>query len=324
MTITIFGGKVPPAKEPKLPRRAPAKRRGRKGSPAEPPPATPRPAADGLRLMSLNIAHARRKSQHQSLLRETTIRRNLELIAGVIQREEPQVVALQEADGPSSWSGKFDHVGMLSDLAGYPHSFRGEHNPPALARFDVSYGTALLSRLPLDGPHSLAFQQNWRDTKGFVAATIAPEALGGESVDVVSIHLDFLADRVRRQQVEQLVETFRDHQRHLIVMGDFNCAWSERRRSLGLLHRELKLRPFRDLASPTYPAWRPLVRLDWILISEGLDFTNYQTLDDHVSDHLGILADVRLRGESARSGKSEADEAEGDQPPRRLPSVSLA
>ncbi|MEZ5312868.1 MAG: hypothetical protein R2862_04035 [Thermoanaerobaculia bacterium] len=55
--------------------------------------------------MSLNIAHARRKSQHQSLLRETTIRRNLELIAGVIQREEPQVVASSEADGPSSWSG---------------------------------------------------------------------------------------------------------------------------------------------------------------------------------------------------------------------------
>ncbi|MEZ5312869.1 MAG: hypothetical protein R2862_04040 [Thermoanaerobaculia bacterium] len=66
------------------------------------------------------------------------------------------------------------------------------------------------------------------------------------------------------------------------------------------------------------------MRLDWILISEGLDFTNYQTLDDHVSDHLGILADVRLRGESARSGRSGTDEAESDQPPRRLPSVSLA
>ena len=46
-------------------------------------------------------------------------------------------------------------------------------------------------------------------TKGFVAATVAPEMLAGESVDVVSIHLDFLAERVRRGQVEQLVERFR-------------------------------------------------------------------------------------------------------------------
>ena len=273
--------------------------------------------------MSLNIAHARRKAQHQSLLREPSIRRNLELIASVIQREEPQIVALQEADGPSSWSGKIDHVETISALAGYPHAFRGEHNHPSLARLDLSYGTALLSRLPLAEPRSHAFQQNWRDTKGFVAATIAPEGLAGESVDVVSIHLDFLADRVRRRQVEQLVDTFRGHAHHLVVMGDFNCAWSERRRSLDLLHRELKLRPFRELASPTYPAWRPLVRLDWILISEGLDFAGYATLNDRVSDHLGILADV-CRRSSPDKHLSSATESRTEGQPRRLPSVSLA
>ena len=325
MTITIFGRSGVKSEKRKRPGTlAPGRthrhgRRGNEGASAALEPT----AALGLRLMSLNIAHARRKAQHQSLLRETTIRRNLALIAGVIEREEPQIVALQEADGPSSWSGKIDHVETLGALAGYPHAFRGEHNSPTLTRLDVSYGTALLSRLPLAGPRSLAFQQNWRDTKGFVAATIAPEELGGESVDVVSIHLDFLADRVRRGQVEQLVETFRGHARHLIVMGDFNCAWSERRRSLDLLHRELKLRPFRELAAPTYPAWRPLVRLDWILISEGLDFAGYGTLEDRVSDHLGITATVRRRDsnpKAARCREGAATEAQ----PSRLPSVSLA
>jgi endonuclease/exonuclease/phosphatase family metal-dependent hydrolase len=271
--------------------------------------------------MSLNIAHARRKAQHQSLLGEPTIRRNLALIAGVIERESPHVVALQEADGPSSWSGKIDHVETISSLAGYAHTFRGEHNHPSLARLDLSYGTALLSRLPLAEPRSHAFLQNWRDTKGFVAATISSDVLSGESIDVVSIHLDFLADRVRRRQVEQLVERFRGHSRHLVVMGDFNCAWSERRRSLDLLRHELKLRPFAELASPTYPAWRPLVRLDWILISEGLEFDNYETLSDRVSDHLGIVADVRMRGSAPRRA---AREREAAVQPRRLPRVSLA
>ena len=221
MTITIFGrggGK----------RRgggglfAPLRRRtGTRGAKAAPP--KPRDH-DALRLMSLNIAHARRKAQHQSLLGEPTIRRNLALIAGVIERESPHVVALQEADGPSSWSGKIDHVETISSLAGYAHTFRGEHSHPSLARLDLSYGTALLSRLPLDAPRSHAFQQNWRDTKGFVAATISSDILSGESVDDVSIHLDFLADRVRRRQVEQLVDRFRGHSRHLVVMGDFNAT----------------------------------------------------------------------------------------------------
>lgn len=328
MTITIFGkggrsgrggrGPAPTSgPKPKLTRR-----RGLHLRHAGEQPGDVEPHLDSFRLMSLNIAHARLKARHQSLVKVPSIRRNLQVIAGVIERESPLVVALQEADGPSAWSGKIDHVETISSLAGYPHSFRGEHNHPSLSKFDLSYGTALLSRLPLDARRSQAFQQSWRDTKGFVAATVEPEGLGGESVDVVSIHLDFLADRVRRRQVEQLVDTFRGHSRHLIIMGDFNCAWSERRRSLDLLHRELKLRPFAELASPTYPAWRPLVRLDWILISEGLDFSGYSTLRDRVSDHLGIVADVKRRG-ARRRLVIDPNVRSADQP-RRLPNVSLA
>lgn len=288
------------------------------GRPARERPAAAAGGSETLRLMSLNIAHARRKAKHQSLLKDSTIRRNLELIAGVLERERPHIVALQEADGPSFWSGGFDHVAALAGLAGFPHAFRGEHNREILSRLDLSYGTALLSQLPLEATHSQAFVQNWRDTKGFVAAKVAPEALAGEPVDVVSIHLDFLADRVRRGQVEQLIERFRGHDGHLVVMGDFNCAWSERRRSLDLLLHELKLRPCRDAGAATYPAWRPLVRLDWILVSEGLEFSAYETLDDRVSDHLGVLAEVHRRRSAVHPRGRVAAQT------RRLPSVSLA
>jgi endonuclease/exonuclease/phosphatase family metal-dependent hydrolase len=310
MTISIFGrgGRRPLA----------GKQHARHKAQAAQPPAGLPASGDTLRLMSLNIAHARRKAQHQSLLKDSTIRRNLELIAGVLEREKPHVVALQEADGPSFWSGGFDHVEALAGLAGFPHAFRGEHNREVLSRLDLSYGTALLSHLPLAATRSHAFLQNWRDTKGFVAATVAPEALDGEPVDVVSIHLDFLADRVRRRQVEQLIERFREHDGHLVVMGDFNCAWSERRRSLDLLLHELKLRPCRESGAATYPAWRPLVQLDWILVSEGLEFATYDTLDDRVSDHLGVVAEVHRRSSALHPrGRVQAQA-------KRLPSVSLA
>jgi len=292
VTISLFGRAV---------RR---RRRGQAGEAAHPP--EPGPA---LKLLTLNIAHARRQAQHQALLKAPTLRRNLEAIADVLAREAPDVVALQEADGPSAWSGGFDHVETLARLAGYPHAFRGEHNPFSLGRLDLSSGTALLSRLPLVEPRSHAFGETWRDTKGFVAARIAPENLGGTPVDVVSIHLDFLAERIRRRQVDQLIERFRDSRRPLVVLGDFNCEWGERRRCFDRLGEQLGLRPARRGGTPTFPAWRPLVRLDWVLVSPALDFAGYRTLDDRLSDHLGVVAEVRLTADElgdARERRSRA------------------
>jgi len=292
MTITLFG------------RAARGSRRRRRGeADAEPPAPVAAPVA--LRVLTLNIAHARRQAQHQALLKEPTLRRNLEAIAAVLGRERPDVVALQEADGPSAWSGGFDHVETLARLAGFDHAFRGEHNPFSLGRLDLSSGTALLSRLPLDAPRSHAFQQNWRDTKGFVAATVTPDAFGGTAVDVVSIHLDFLAERVRRRQIGQLVDRFAGSGRPLVVLGDFNCELGERRRSFDLLAHELRLRPVERGGSPTFPAWRPLVRLDWILVSPELEFVRYRTLEDRLSDHLGVVAELRLRGAGVAAGQDD-------------------
>ncbi len=286
----------------------------RAGHPAAAPADREPAARPALRLLTLNIAHARRQAQHQALLKAHTLRRNLAAIAAVLSRERPDVVALQEADGPSAWSGGFDHVATLASLAGFEHAFRGEHNPFSLGRLDLSSGTALLSRLPLVAPRSRAFQQSWRDTKGFVAATVESLALAGQAVDFVSIHLDFLAERVRRRQVDQLIDTFRGSDRPLVVSGDFNCEWGERRRCFDLLARELALRAAGFGGRPTFPAWRPLVRLDWVLLSPELDFATYRTLEDRLSDHLGVLAEIRWRGEAEGSGEIAARRAVSARP----------
>jgi endonuclease/exonuclease/phosphatase family metal-dependent hydrolase len=284
VAITLIGRR--PARRTR--RRAPETRALRVG--------TPRPGS--LRVMTLNIAHARRHGRHQALLSASTLRSNLSAIATVLRREAPDLVALQEADGPSAWSGGFDHVSTLAELAGYPYAFRGEHNPFTLGNLELSSGTALLARVALGEPRSHAFSQNWRDTKGFVAATVEP---GGwdTPLDVVSIHLDFLAERVRRRQVEQLVESFHASERPLVVLGDFNCEWSERRRCLALLRRELGLRPVEGSGHATFPSWRPLVRLDWVLVSPELGFAAYETLPDRLSDHLGVVADLAPRNADA-------------------------
>lgn len=260
--------------------------------PGEPAPA---PAADTLRVLTWNVAHGRADGFHQALLPREEVERNLDRIARVLRHERPDVVALQEADGPSAWSGNFDHVSTLARDGGLGHFFRGDHNPFGVGAYELSSGTALVSRLPIVGPESRAFSANWRDTKGFVTATVRmPES--GLEVDVVSIHLDFLNPAERREQIRALATALGERSRPMIVLGDLNCE-SDAGEVFRLFEEHLGVRPFRpELEEPTFPSTLPTRRLDWILASEELEFVGYRTLDVRLSDHLGVVAEVRLAG----------------------------
>jgi endonuclease/exonuclease/phosphatase family metal-dependent hydrolase len=218
----------------------------------------------------------------------------------MLQRETPDVVALQEADGPSFWSGDFDHVEELASLAGYEHHFHGRHHVVRIARKQVCCGTALLSRIPLANPCSFAFAPS-RPTprKGFVVATVALP--GGRELDVVSVHLDFLRKAVRRRQIQAMVRALAHRRNPLVILGDMNCWWRRRNDGLHVLIRELGVAPWepeaRDLG--TWPSQRPRLRIDWILASSELDFHSYSVVTDRVSDHCGVLAEIRLRGHTA-------------------------
>ncbi|HVS03898.1 MAG TPA: endonuclease/exonuclease/phosphatase family protein [Thermoanaerobaculia bacterium] len=266
--------------------------------------------SQGLRLLTLNVAHGRKLATHQALLNQETVRRNLQEIAEVIGMQDADVVALQEADGPSAWSGNFDHVERLAELTSLGHHFRGEHNPFALGRANLASGTALLGRLPLVGPHSHRFGSSWRDTKGFVVATVPVAAWGGLEIDVVSLHLEPFLPTLRRQQIVRLTDVMRYRSRPLVVMGDFNCSWCEDARQLQPLAAELGLRAFHPYRkAPTYPARRPWRRLDWILVSPELEFAGYHTLPNPVSDHLAVVADVRLGVAAGKLQQSAAEAA---------------
>ncbi|NYT46558.1 MAG: hypothetical protein H0A75_01520 [Candidatus Methanofishera endochildressiae] len=73
-----------------------------------------------LRLVSLNVAHGRKDATNQLLVSKGQIQQNLKEIANTLVKQDADVVALQEADGPSSWSGSFDHVEFIAKHASYP------------------------------------------------------------------------------------------------------------------------------------------------------------------------------------------------------------
>jgi len=248
-----------------------------------------------LRVMSLNVAHGRRGGPHRVFLRRRAAEANLAGIAEVIRREAPDLVALQEADGPSSWSGRFDHVEKLAKLAGYDHLFRGEHTCFWRGRRRICYGSALLSRHPLAEATSYRFARSLpTPTKGFVAATLRAPGHGKGLFRVVSVHLDFSRKRVRLRQVRHMADELAGSAEPLVILGDFNCQWEGREDTLQLLAGLLDVRPYRPGRPElfTFPARRPRKRLDWILISPALDFGNYAVLPDRVSDHLSVIAEV--------------------------------
>ena len=250
------------------------------------PGTVPDAESDTLTVMTLNLAHGRSDGLHQLLTSTHTIKENLDEAAALVVREGPDVVALQEADGPSVWSGSFDHVARLADEAGVSYRTRGAH----VQALGLSYGTAIISRLPLLEAVSHTFRATPpTPTKGFVRVSV-PTA-DGQVVDVVSVHLDFARGAARQKQIAQLVAALQDRDNPLVVLGDFNCGWSSGS-ALQTLADALDLRAYApDEDAPTFGDHK---RLDWVLISEGLDFIEHHTLSDVVSDHRAVVATLRV------------------------------
>lgn len=255
----------------------------------------PAKAEHHLRFFSLNIAHGRSTATHQALLKPGTAERNVTAIADVIRNLEADVVALQEADGPSSWSGNFDHVATLAKHAGLADHVRGNHNPFSLGRFQLESGTALLARLPLADKGDHPFKTVWRDTKGFVVAALRVPHWGNFEIDVASVHLDFLRPGVRRRQILQMVEILKNRRRPLVLLGDFNVCFRRDNEALRLFEDMLGVHACApENEAPTFPSIRPRRRLDWVLATSDIHFAEYHTLSTPLSDHLGIVADLAL------------------------------
>ncbi len=244
-----------------------------------------------FRVMTLNIAHARAKMRHQLLVRDEATRMHLTQVSNVIRREKPHLVALQEIDTDSFWNGRFDHCEYISEQARLPYSNSGLHQQGRR----LNYGTALISRLPLLDSQSIQFSRPFgRPRKGFVLSTINWPTDESIKVDVVSLHLDFLNYRKRRKEALQLIELLQARARPLILMGDFNTHYEHRASLIPSLSHALKLHAWRPLETGYHTFPRSQRRLDWILASEDMGFSSYRVLEDPLSDHHAVIADIHL------------------------------
>jgi len=246
-----------------------------------------------LKIISVNLAHGRKDSPSQFLVSESKTRENLVEIAGFLKRENAHIVALQEADKPSRWSGNFDHVELLAREADYPWYTHASHHNNSIA----NYGTAVISHLPITRGYGFDFNPTPPSTrKGFTLAEIEwkPE-IGNERkiiIDVISVHLDFSSRSKRIEQINDMRQVLGGRANPVIVVGDFNSGWVKGEQELQAFTNKNNLKAYLPEAShlDTYSD----ARLDWILISEEFTFCKYYNAPDILSDHLVVISELKL------------------------------
>ena len=246
-----------------------------------------------LKVATLNLAHGRKDNLIQFFLSNETIRANLDDIAQAFRQQQVDIIALQEADAPSVWSGDFDHVAHLAKQARYPWYIHA-HN---VNSWFSTFGSALLSRIPLLEGIEYTFEPSPPTlNKGFVLASIRWSGEAGEQariVDIISVHLDFSRQAVREQQIREMRDLLSARMNPTIILGDFNSEWLQDSSVIKKLATKSRFTTFQP-KSNAYNSYKDK-RLDWILITKDMEFVSYRLLPDILSDHRMIIAEIKSK-----------------------------
>lgn len=254
-----------------------------------------------LRILTLNIAHGRGLSPYQGLHRACTIERNLLRIVRLLEREQPDIVALQEVDGSSHWNRHINLLEFLAREAGYAYSHLGIHNRRT-GRLPLAYGNGLLSRFPIENAETQAFGTAELGEKGFLYSEIQ---LPDGHLPVVNLHLDFRSRQRRIEQVERLIEYLEARHRATgaetyfspIICGDFNSSHAKERDAvkhlIGYLegHCAYQLLPS---GGKTFPSVLPMQSLDFVFVPPTHEVRRCEVLRSYVSDHRPVVVDLEL------------------------------
>lgn len=248
-----------------------------------------------LSVLTLNMAHGRKESINQMLQKTSTTRQNLEKIAAFFDASNADVIALQEADAASRWSGKFDHVEFVAQKSAYACVIHATH----AKKFMYEFGTALISRTAYSDRLLHTFEPSPPTTnKGFVMGQVLWNP-GGQlaepvTVSVVSVHLDFSRKKVRDSQIKEMQIALRDIATPMVILGDFNADWNNDESALRDIVQNGNFKVYDPESSDlgTYKSGKK--RLDWILISKDLEFVSYQVPRVVLSDHQPVQATLKL------------------------------
>ena len=238
-----------------------------------------------LTLLTLNMAHGRSDGKSQLFQSNDVIEQNVNAIGKFISNEKAHVVALQEADGPSWWSGDFSHVKRVGALGKMSAAVQGSN----VSGLGLSYGTALVTQLKVSDAQQITFEKNAPTfSKGFVVATCKWPGSPDFEFNVVSLHLDFASNNVRVRQLAILTDYIKKSSKPVIIMGDFNSDMSSSLLANFMSNLALKTWKQNDTSIVTFPKLK--TRIDWIFVSREFQIIEQYVLNEVLSDHRAVKA----------------------------------
>ena len=213
-------------------------------------------------------------------------RRDPARIATVLREIDADVIGLQEVDARPSATSDSMQMEYLASTLGL-HAVAG----PTLQRLNGEYGNALLTRRRVLDVRKIDLTVYRREPRGALDVDLD---IDGTTVRVVVTHLGLLPGE-RRKQVRRLVDVLGESRSDIVILcGDIN-EWFAVGRPLRWLHARLG----RTANVATFPAAFPVFALDriWVHPRPALArlAVHASPAARQASDHLPLLADIRLR-----------------------------
>ena len=224
-----------------------------------------------IRVLAYNIKHGRGNDNVVDLQR----------IATVVQRLNPDVVALQEIDNTVQRSGNVDEAKKLAELTGLRHHAFGSF-------FDFQggqYGMAIISRYPLSDVKNLRLPDGAEPRTSLIATVAAPQPFR-----LASVHF-YRTEQERLAQSKTLLEFLDDEELPCIVAGDFN---SQPDSAVLKLFSEWKI-PSKGDDHFTFSSHQPKIEIDFIMFRPSTAFEVRQIDVVHepvASDHRPLTIDL--------------------------------
>lgn len=292
--------------------------------------------------MAATVAHLRLLTYNIHGWKGTDGRIDVERLARIIADSKADIVGLNEVYHPLTPSGESRAAfASLADALGMEYAFGVALTPQFAFAPLASYGNALLTRFPLlaHAGHHLTPVAGIEQRGLLEARVLLPD--GRRTLSVYVTHLDHRSEAARATQWAAALQwTARDRAQPHIVMGDFNALaptdYAARQEDLAALgHTEWTRHLVEDgmqvvprvlkaryvdacaesssgAAPPTFPATDPLIRIDYIFVSQPLApavrwCRPWETAETGVaSDHLPLAAEIDLDLLAAAKGDPHA------------------
>ncbi|MCZ4088973.1 endonuclease/exonuclease/phosphatase family protein [Sinorhizobium psoraleae] len=211
-------------------------------------------------------------------------------IAAVINECRPDIIALQEVDVGRARSGGIDQAHMIATHLQMEAQFH-----PALHLEDEKYGDAVLTALPTRLVKAAALPSSG-EPRGALWVEID---LADVKLQVIVTHLGLRGSERLRQATTLLGPGWLgavEEGSRVLLAGDLNAT--ARSTAYRLLARQLRDVQLLTNAKPrpTFPSRLPLLRIDHVLIGEGIGVAacnvHNSALARVASDHLPLLAEL--------------------------------